>query len=225
MNNHEITDLAALKRWMTDDGRVDYDGLKNDPWLTNQLEKLVNTNLKELSHQEEFAFWLNSYNLLTLKGVLIELEKNPSWKGNLSLFSKIKFFYLRKFKVANRKMSLYNLENKILRRNFKDPRIHFAINCGSISCPYLPNRLFDAEGLDEFLHSLTRYFINMEEQVFYNEEEDKLYLNPIFKWYRKDFKQDGGVVEFIKKYWNGPIEKLNRSKIAYLPYNWKLNAQ
>lgn len=159
----------------------------------------------------------------------MELERNPNWKGNVSLFSKIRFFLLRRFNVAGKKSNLRNLENKILRKRFKDPRIHFAINCASKSCPNLPDRLFHTETLDNYLDSLTISFINDKDHVFFDTEKNILYLNPIFKWYAKDFEIQGGVKRFILNYLRNIgkpiIESYKRAKIEYLTYDWSINAQ
>ncbi|MCE7735290.1 MAG: DUF547 domain-containing protein, partial [Candidatus Heimdallarchaeota archaeon] len=131
------------------------------------------------------------------------------------------FFYLRKHKVAGMKLSLYTLENKILRKKFKDPRIHFAINCASISCPFLPGKLFLPENLSEFLEDLTEQFVNNQNSVIL--KENILYVSRIFKWYKKDFKGHGGVIPFIQKYWKG--EKFsNNTKLKYLHYDWEINS-
>ncbi|MFX1253173.1 MAG: DUF547 domain-containing protein [Promethearchaeota archaeon] len=214
--------MAVLKQWIHDNGKVDYHRIKNDPWFAEQIQKIESANLEGLDHQEEFAFWLNAYNLTVIKAVLQILERNPQWKGNLSYFSKVKFFYLQKFTIANKKMNLYNLEHSILRKRFKDPRIHFAINCASNSCPFLPTKLFIAEDLNDFLEFLTKSFVNNPNNVIFNEENNTLYLNLIFKWYQNDFNIAGGVIEFIKKYYE-ESEKINNPKLAYLHYEWELN--
>jgi hypothetical protein len=116
-----------------------------------------------------------------------------------------------------------------LRKRFKDPRIHFAINCASKSCPNLPNRLFTAENLDKYLDSLTISFINDTDHVFLDSKKDILYLNPIFKWYAKDFETKGGVKRFIQFYLKDVgktiSESFKRAKIEYLTYDWSINAQ
>lgn len=130
------------------------------------------------------------------------------------------FFILRRHKIANQRISLYNLENRILRKQFQEPRIHFAINCASTSCPYLPERLFDAENLEEYLETLTHSFINDQGGV--QIENDTLYLSKIFKWYAKDFGDKTALLAFISKYWEG--ESLpDNPKIEYLTYDWSLN--
>ena len=225
MTKSDFKNMAFFKPWINDKGLVDYEAIKKDQWFEEQVQRLESTDLAVLNHQEKFAFWLNAYNLLTVKGVLMSLERNPHWKGNTSLLNKIRFFYMRKFSVAGKKISLANIENKILRKSFKDPRIHFAINCASKSCPILPGRLFKADFLDEYLEQLTINFINNKDHVFCDKNKNILYLNPIFKWYKKDFQVKGGVREFIANYRHEIVKCLKESKIQYLTYNWEINSQ
>ena len=221
--------LNALKSYIDNNGLINYEKLENDKWLIDQVQRLKTADLQAMNYNEEFAFWLNSYNILTIKGVYMELKRNPNWKGNVSLISRIRFFFLRRFNVSGKKINLRDVENKILRKRFKDPRIHFAINCASKSCPNLPDRLFHAETLDQYLDSLTINFINDKDHVFLDTEKDILYLNPIFKWYAKDFKIKGGVKKFILYHLQDAgkrsIESFKRAKIEYLEYDWFINAQ
>ncbi|MHA2094921.1 MAG: DUF547 domain-containing protein [Candidatus Hodarchaeales archaeon] len=196
-----------------------------DTWILKKIVEWEKTDLSNYSKKEKFAFWLNAYNLFTLKGVLIEFEKNPKWNGNTSYYSKVKFFFLRKFIIAGKKINLRDLENKILRKQFEDPRLHFAINCASFSCPFLPGRLFQAETLDDYLTQLTRDFINNPTNVLFNTREQVVKLSMIFKWYKKDFEPRGGILSFIQKYHNSVPEGLSGFKIEYFKYNWELNKQ
>lgn len=224
-----FSNLNALKPYIDDEGFVNYETIKDDKWLSEQVKQLEKANLLDMSINEKLAFWLNAYNILTLNGVCIELKKNPNWKGNLSFIAKVKFFVLRRFHVAGKRINLRDLENKILRERFKDPRIHFAINCASKSCPNLPDRLFQAESLDSYLDSLTTSFINDADHVFIDTEAAILYLNPIFKWYKKDFRIKGGVKDFILNYLKNPsqpfINSFKNAKIKYLKYDWSVNSQ
>ena len=221
--------LNALKPYIDSNGLVDYKSLKEDEWLKEQVQLLKMANLQNMSYSEKFAFWLNAYNILTLKGVCMELERNPNWRGNVSFFSKVRFFFLRRFKVAGKKINLRYLENKILRKRFKDPRIHFAINCASKSCPNLPNRLFQGDLLDSYLDSLTTSFINDKDHVRLDTDKNILYLNPIFKWYAKDFKDQGGVKRFILYYLQDSgkafFESYKNAEIKYQTYDWSINSQ
>ena len=225
-NGSELSDNVMLKSYIdVSTGLVNYQKLKNDDWLHKKIEEWEEMDLSSYSKQEKFAFWLNAYNLFTLKGVLVELEKNPKWNGNTSYYSKCKFFFLRKFLIAGRKINLRDLENKILRKEFQDPRLHFAINCASFSCPFLPGRLFQVETLEEYLTQLTGDFINNPTNVRFNDQEQVVNLSMIFKWYKKDFSKSGGVIKFLQKYHTSVPEQLATYKIKYFKYNWELNEQ
>ena len=106
---------------------------------------------------------------------------------------------------------------KILRKKFKDPRIHFAINCASKSCPVLPGKLFDEETLEETLEFLTRNFINDDQHVYFDSIDKTtgiLYLNPIFKWYKKDFPD--GIVNFSQKPYFHWFEVISRITAGFI---------
>ncbi|OLS20225.1 MAG: hypothetical protein HeimC3_41510 [Candidatus Heimdallarchaeota archaeon LC_3] len=204
-----------------DNKDVDY-GFYNDPvWLDRKTKEIASTDINILSDNEKLAFYINAYNILTVWAVRKKLKKNPSWKGNTSYIRKIKFFYLSKYVVAGKKINLYNLENKILRKKFNEPRIHFAINCASISCPPLPNKIISAENIHSQLDLLTSNFINDGVNVKYNKKQNILEVNSIFKWYEKDFKGQGGILLFIKNHLSKNIIN-ERTKLKFLPYNWNL---
>ncbi len=221
--------FLLLQEWMDDIGRVDYEGLEKDSHFKALLGQIETVDVVEMEVNEELVFWLNAYNVMTIKGVLIELEKNISWNGNLGLWNKIKFFYLRRFSVGGKKLSLYSIENHILRKKYRDPRIHFAINCGSVSCPRLPPELFSAENLNSLLDQLIISFVNDQKHVHFDVETRTLFLNPIFKWYRKDFNVVGGVIAFIQRY--TAVHEIRQIKgrksirIRYFPYDWSLNSR
>ncbi len=220
----DISNLSQLGRYLDDNHNVDYELIKNDTWFLEKIKEFEVMDVSALTHDDEFAFWLNAYNLFTIKAVLNVLKKKNQWKGNLTTISRLKFFVLRKHKIAGKSMSLSTLESKIIRQKFKDPRIHFAINCGSASCPVLYGRLFQGENLNELLESVSSNFVNNSNQVKFDESSKILRLNPIFKWYKNDFKNwAGGIVPFIKRYWKGQIEQLDHVKIKYSQYDWALN--
>ena len=224
--SESLTSNVVLKDFVDPTtGRVNYQKLKNEQWLTERVSEWETMDIKNFNQKEKLAFWLNAYNIFSLKGVLIELAKNSDWKGNLSYWSKIKFFYLRRFTIANRKMNLRYLENEILRKEFMDPRIHFAINCASASCPFLPDRLFKSETLNDFLDNLTSDFINNPMNVSYNKDINLLKLSLIFKWYSNDFGGKKGLLKFLHKFnSNLPQEDLGL-KLEYFKYDWRINSQ
>jgi hypothetical protein len=186
-----------------------------------KVAEIGETNLEKFSEEEKFAFYINTYNILTLWAVKKKLQADPLWKGNNSLLSKINFFYFSRFKIAGKKINLFNLENKILRRSFNDPRVHFVINCASVSCPPIPEKQMNAYELEEQLEKLTEKFVNDGFNVQYDEKQNILKLNRIFKWYKKDFKKNGGILAFLNKYYRKiPIQ--SDAKVEYIKYDWTL---
>ena len=204
-------------------GLVDYTRLKEEPSLSENLDIIAHTDVSTLEPDETLAFWLNAYNLLTIKSVCMEFEVNPYWKGNTSWYAKLKFFIIRKHLVAGKKSSLYYIENRIIRKQFSEPRIHFALNCGSLSCPFLPSNLFTAQNLDQRLDELTSDFINSQKGVQISAQN--LIVSSIFKWYQKDFKEAGGIIPFINLYWKGKIAIPDNHKIKFTKYQWKINSK
>ena len=147
-----------------------------------------------------------------MQQVLERLAHNPDWPGPVSLLDKLRFFYLRTFDVAGQNVSLFKLENTLIRKKFAEPRIHFAINCGSSSCPHLPGSLFIAESLEADLDMLTRQFIESDE-VHYDAATETLFVGQIFKWYRRDFSPS--AIDFIRQYRDVPA----RVNLRYLDYD------
>jgi hypothetical protein len=221
----DITHMKSLGRYLNDEGRVDYAKIQNDLWLFNQLTKIQFANPWKMEHQEAFAFWINAYNLLTIKGVLDRLKKDPEWKGVLGLWTKYRFFVGDKHLVAGKRFSLSHIEHKILRNQFQDPRLHFAINCASSSCPVLYDRLFRGDSLDSWLDTVVKNFVNNDAQVRYDPVSHILWVNPIFKWYKKDFAPVGGIRVFINKYLDKSLVLPHNLKIRYFSYDWSLNSQ
>ena len=215
-----------LKKFIDSNGKVDYKELQENSLLIEKISEIESKNLADCSSRdEELVFWLNAYNLLVLKGVLEKLKKNPNWNGTKTYLTRVSFFVLKKFTVANTKISLYNLENKILRKKFKDPRIHFVLNCASSSCPVIPSSLFEIDTLEQTLDNYTKIFINDSSNVNIIASTNQLKLNPIFKWYKKDFDNQGGILNFIKKYHENFPTAMNNPRISFLRYNWSLNSQ
>lgn len=225
MSISSIESNIFLKKFINQEGKVDYTNLHKSALINEKIKEIETIDLDSFSSKdEELAFWLNTYNLLVLKGVLKKLAKNQSWKGTTTIFSRFRFFALQKFTVGNKRISLYSIENKILRSKFKDPRIHFVLNCASTSCPFLPSLLFEEETLDFVLDKFTENFINDNNNVSINEKNNSITLNKIFKWYKSDFNNQDGILQFIKKYRKDFPQLLNPT-IFYSQYNWALNKQ
>lgn len=202
---------------------VDYKGIKKEiPKLDNYLASLSNISKKEFQKFDEnqkLAFLINAYNAFTIKLILNHYPLK-SIKDIGSFFNspwKKKFFTL-----LGEEMHLDGIGDDILRENFKEPRIHFAINCASLSCPSLMPFAFMGKKLNKQLAQATKSFLANSQKNRYDKKTKKLLLSKIFKWYKKDFeKTHSSVREFVAPFLD--IKKKEKLKIRYLDYDWGLN--
>jgi hypothetical protein len=217
------TIYAELLKKYVRDGKVDYAGFKTEePKLDQYLNILENVDPEKLSPKEQFAFYVNTYNAWTIKLILSGYPGVTSIKdlGTL-LESPWKKEIVR---INGEVISLDDVEHEILRPRYKDPRVHFAINCAAKSCPPLRSVPFSGDILDRQLDDSTRSFIN--DPKSYRLEGNNLYVSRIFKWFSEDF--NGDIIGFFLKYTSGNFKKeleanSNRIKVKYLPYDWSLN--
>ena len=204
-------------------GAVDYKGFQKDEiQLDRYLAQLGSISPQELSPPEQMAFYINLYNAWTIKLILTRYPHIASIKETGGLFSSP---WDKKIVVLDHtKVSLDHIEHDILRPQFKDPRIHFAVNCASKSCPPLLGEPYTGHGLETQLDQVTTAFINDPKSNYIR--DDTLYVSSIFKWYSQDFIE--GIPAFFQKYaHNGLKNKLmalsSELKISYLDYDWSLN--
>jgi hypothetical protein len=204
-------------------GVVDYEGMKKEERKLDQyLEILNKTNPDELSRNEKFAFYINAYNAYTIKLILKNYPGVQSIKDIGGWFKspwKIKFC-----KIGGKLLALDEIEHNILRPKFNDPRVHFAVNCASKSCPPLISEPYQGDILDQQLEKSTRAFLQNPKENHL--DGDTLYVSSIFKWFSGDFNDD--IVGFFSKYADEDFKKKltarkDKIKVAYLDYDWSLN--
>lgn len=216
--DHSLWD-EVLQNYVKD-GLVDYRRLKEDPNLLNAyLKQLANVDRDQMilwSREEKSAFWINAYNALTIKAVMDAYPIN-SIRDIGGIWDKMRW------EIGGRQVTLNQIEHQILRKDFAEPRIHFALVCASLSCPTLKNEAFKGMDLDRRLDKVTRSFINDKDKVRVDDKGNIVYLSRIFKWYRKDFAD---VLTFISKYLPEEEKEVITGKgikIKYLDYDWNLN--
>ncbi|WP_457552246.1 DUF547 domain-containing protein [Desulfobacula sp.] len=214
---------ASLLKKYTMNQHVNYDGFKKDEkWLDEYLAILSHTPVRSLSKKSQFAFYINAYNAFTIKLVLTKYPGINSIKEVSSFFSNP---WNKKFiNLQGKTISLDHIEHKILRPMFKDPRVHFAINCASKSCPPLRDEPYEGETLENQLDDQAQKFINDKKNILI--KEDTLFVSKIFKWFENDFSNN--PLMFIKQYAAPDLKKRINSlrepiKINYLYYDWTLN--
>ena len=216
---------ATLLEKYVKQGQVDYRGFKTDEAKLDQyLKVLEKTDSKSLSRNERFAFYTNAYNAWTIKLIL---SGYPGVKSIKDLGSIFKSPWEKKIcRIDGDIISLDNIEHKILRPRFKDPRVHFAINCAALSCPPLISEPYRGNTLDRQLDDAARAFINNPQRNYL--KDNTLYVSKIFKWFAKDFNHD--VIGFFLKYAKQDVKKelkakRDKIKIKYLNYDWSLNGK
>ncbi|MDF1538449.1 MAG: DUF547 domain-containing protein [Candidatus Thorarchaeota archaeon] len=227
-----VTLEGVLKRYRDPFGNVDYFSMMADNSIVQFAESLAEFDLSSLDSREKgLAFWINCYNALSIYGVLRKLKAEPSFaeKGNTSWFQRVRFFALQKFIVGGSQYTLRDIENRV-REEYKDPRIHFALNCSSMGCPALKDGRYSAENINEELDAATKLYLSSPQGLSINTDGGELYLSMIFKWYKKDFEATGkSVKEYVLPYVSDEqrefIEKnMDTIKVKYIDYDWSLNA-
>ena len=181
------------------------------------------------------AFWINGYNAFVLADVLDQVY------GKVKSVQDVKGFFDKKtHKIAGETLSLTEIETH--GRDLKDPRIHFAVNCASASCPKLQRAAYNGTQLDLQLTRAAREFLDdMTRGMNYDPGRNVVFLSPIFKWYAPDFSASNSAVAYAKAVVSG-AEMLEAAK-KYMPanvsqfltekkmeeqwlnYNWALNVQ
>jgi hypothetical protein len=164
--------------------------------------------------RQQLAFYVNAYNAWILHEAL---GKYPTKSVKDALFT---FFTSKRIKVAGQDTSFNALEKETIRSKFSEPRVHFALNCASRSCPPLNREAFSAPKLEEQFEKLAKGYVNSEKGVKYD-AATKQPASKIFDWYKDDFKGEGGPLAFINKRRATPIP--SDAKISYQDYDWGLN--
>lgn len=210
--NHETWD-RLLRKYVSPSGNVDYKGLKSEKQALEDYLKSLEENPvgADWTKERKMTFWINAYNAFTIKLILDHYPVSSIKKihgGNP--------WDEKWIRLNGQVYSLNKIEHDILRPQFKDARIHFAINCAAKSCPPLLNQSWTAENMDRLLDQQTRNFINNPK--FNSLKKNEVEISRLFEWYAKDF---GDVIEYLKKYSNAPINK--NATVKYKDYNWELN--
>jgi len=209
---------SLLQKNVDKTGRVDYQSLKNNETLLDNYLAYIQNNepTKEWSSNKKKAFWINTYNAYTIKIILnnyplksirdIKIDGETAWK--------IPFV-----KIGQKRYTLDQIEHKILRKKFNDPRIHVGINCASVSCPRLWDFAFTEDNIASSLDNLMKEFIN--DTTRNKISKKNVALSEIFNWFSKDFIKNGTIISYLNTY--AAIKISEKASIKYLTYDWSLN--
>jgi hypothetical protein len=239
---------ADLQRHVDGRGRVDYAGLERDRADLDAYYASL-AQVSPDSHPDLFpdddarlAYWVNAYNASAIVAVLthypIDSVKDVNPKTLFFLPRVTGFFLLQRITLGGDKTSLYELENEIVRKRFADPRIHFALNCASASCPRLPRRAFTAEALQLQLEHETLFFMSEARNVSIDSEAGEILVSSILDWYESDFVEwmkaehpaaEATPVGYVRAHLapekRSELDACASCKVRFADYDWTLNDQ
>jgi hypothetical protein len=193
--------------------------------LAGYLERLQQVPVSSLNRGEQKAYWVNLYNALTVKVILdhypiksiTDIDISPGFFSNGPWGAKL-------LVIEGEKVSLNDIEHRILRPIFKDNRLHYALNCASFGCPNLQPLAFTAANMEELLEAGARTYINSPRGA--QMVSGKLRVSSIYKWFQVDFGgSEEGVIAHLKKYAEGELAGILRTYSNGLryDYDWNLN--
>ena len=223
---------SLLPEIVTAEGKADY------PRLAERRERLATFTaqlgaMSPESHpgafpteEDRLAYWINAYNAFTLHAIIEEYPITSVWKTRDG-----QFFQRRRHIAGGRALSLDDIEHEILRGTFKEPRIHFAINCGSNGCPPLRPSAYEGAGLRETLRAATEQFLGSEWNCRVDHPTRRIFISRIFKMYAEDFAGDKGssqdyrtgVLRFVAQHTGLSLEAIADYEVVYNIYDWGLN--
>ena len=224
--------------------RVNYAALTRDRAALDAAVATVNgagtVEERSWSRAERIAFWINAYNLFTLRAIVDHYPIRSQWftlQPRNSIRQIDGVWTTLKWQAARRTVTLDDIEHRILRPEFKDPRVHFAINCASISCPPLQAEPYRAAALEAQLDAAARRYLASAEGL--RADGNALRVSSIFKWYGDDFVErfaddalpgadrvERAIRAVVIQFGPGAAAAVARNpaaRLTFLDYNWSLN--
>ena len=238
----------VLQKFVDDEGAVDYANLKKDRASLDAACSFFANSDKALydswSEKDRMAFWLNAYNAFTLKLIVDNYPIKPSTGKTKYPANSIRqipgAWEQVKFKALGREVTLDEIEHKILRVEFHDPRIHMALVCAAMSCPKLRREPYQVDKLDGQLDDQAREFLSDLRKFHIDREANEVWVSPIFDWFVDDFLPDAtkkyprqvaqqkSLTAFASKYISpedAAYLESGKYVVKYFEYDWTLNEQ
>ncbi|MEN1728218.1 MAG: DUF547 domain-containing protein [Pseudomonadota bacterium] len=232
--SEQQTDCGGLLSWF------DYEGalaaIDTLDLLQQQDALLADFNPETLDTRESaIAFWTNAYNYFMVQHLLTHPEEGQivnSVRDYGSLFQPYRVFGLERFDVGGMDYSLRRIELDVLlgeefaEQGWKDARVHFAVNCASVGCPPLRQRVYQAANLDQMLTENTR--LALDTPLHLRQDGDRLLVTSLFDWYEDDFvEHSGSVRDFITTYGSEAVRAaaVSSDRLRFIDYDWRLNKE
>jgi hypothetical protein len=226
--DHKIWDYL-LKSYV-DEGLVDYDAMSRDYLFRTYLRQLAEAEPQKLTTRtDQLALLCNAYNAFVIDGVIrhritdsvMEYEQNGEG-----------FFDIKEHVFAGSTLSLNQLEHTLIRKRFREPRVHVALVCAARDCPAIRREAFVGRRLGAQLHDQSVVFANSSQYVRYDEVTNTLHLSPLLDWYGDDWDGVGGYLHWLSKLIEDKTlkQKVTQASVgtvdvAFLDYDWSLNGQ
>jgi hypothetical protein len=193
--------------------------------LDTYITDLQASDPRDYSKAEQKAYWINLYNAATVQLVLDHPTKKSILQMNKGLFSFFGPWDEPLLNIAGEEVTLNDIEHRILRPIWQDHRIHFAVNCASLSCPNLEEQAYTSDDTDTLLDQNERAYINHPRGVSFD-DKGRLTVSNIFKWYGDDFADDEQqLLEYFASHADEPLASQLRAydgRLSY-DYDWDLN--
>jgi len=246
--SHDLFD-RVLARFVDGKGRVDYAGLARDPADLHAYFAALSRSSPDSDpslfpdEASRLAYWLNAYNASALMLVvdhypITSVREVPRPPGLFFMPRLVGFFFYHRVTLGGDKTNLYILEHSIIRKRFRDPRIHFAINCASASCPHLPQRAFRGEDLEAMLQAETEEFVADPRSVRIDLEDQRVWLSSIFDWYESDFvdwptrrhpSRGNTLLDYVERHLDAAGVTALRAcvdcRVEFIEFDWALNSR
>jgi hypothetical protein len=201
------------------DGRVDYAAIQRDhlPALKAALDQLSTIDPAQLPQNDRLAFYINLYNASMIKAVLD--RGGEKFEPSNEDFKVFKDPVVR---LMGKPVSLDTIEHEIIRKQFKDARIHAALVCAAVSCPPLIDKAYRGDTLDKQLDENVNNWLADKSRNVIDDQNKVLKLSSIFKWFAGDFGGQANLARWVS-------DKIGRDvsgyRVEFLEYDWTLNAQ
>ncbi len=186
--------------------------------LKNYISGLAQLDPRTYSQAEQYAYWVNLYNAITVDLILDAYPiKSITKLGGLFSFGP---WGDEVISIAGKELTLNDIEHRILRPIWQDPRTHYAVNCASLGCPNLQAQAFTADNTEDLLEQAAKDFVNSDKGVL--AKSNQIQLSSIYDWFIADFGTEQQLLEHINKYRAQPVNSLNKVKYEY---DWSLNSK